>query len=518
MGPRGQTRRLMLTLGAWLAPLLSFAPSASAQLTLASYLTDHMVIQREQPISLWGSALPHAQVTVQCGKERRLTSASNNGFWQVALSSRPATCQSFAITIESGGKKISIDDLLVGDVWICAGQSNMEFPLSRDQDGPEALTGSAPMGIRVFQARYPTQNAGLKWSPRTVSSLAADSFMQGKWTRCSPEALGSLSAVGYYFGHALWEQLEIPIGLVDLAAGGTPTEAWISPDALASQPQTSELIQRRDWLKNPLLGEWCRQRAALNLENALAAGLDIPGDQLGCNHPFKPGFMWRAALHPIRNSAVRGILWYQGESNAESPSRVDQHASLFPLLVQDTRNTFGQAHLPFLFVQLPAMGRPHWPEFREQQRGFSQQIPHVGMAVTIDVGHPTDVHPRRKRPVGIRLARLAMHVSYGQSQAPTGPIIKRASMQSGGIELEFENIQSKLSTSDQKPPRGFEIIACDGAVYAAEAQLMEGAVLLIGAPTQDPCEVRYAWKPVPDCNLTDSQGLPASPFRIPIER
>ena len=485
---------------------------ATSQVTLSRFLGDHMVIQRDQPIALWGEAPPRARLVIRMGETQVSTEADPAGSWSAELPPQPATGKPFSITIQSGVQTLELQDLLMGDVWICAGQSNMDFPLSRDQDRDKALSETPGDNLRLFHTRYAGSSAGRNWDAATLAQLQPESFLQGEWTRCTPEAMARFSAVGYYFGHALHGELGVPIGLMDLAAGGTPTEAWISRSALAGNPKTRSLVEEGNWLKNPELEVWCQTRAGQNLGQSQAKEFEIPGDARGPNHPFKPGFMALTALKPLARTSVCGVLWYQGESNAESSARVTQHADLFPLLIQDMRDNFRQPDMPFLFVQLPAMGRPHWPLFREQQRIFSQQLPHVAMAVTIDVGHPTDVHPRQKRPVGLRLARLALHLTKPEGTAPTGPTIERFAKTKEGLRLWFANTAQQLATRDQAPPRGFEIIESDGTVHAVQARMEGATVLLLFPSTLNPVEVRYAWAPVPDCNLTDAKGLPASPF------
>ncbi|MBK8978587.1 MAG: sialate O-acetylesterase [Planctomycetes bacterium] len=491
---------------------------APAQLSLAPMLGDHMVLQREREIVLWGTAAPRAQVVVALGQERREVVAAEDGSWRTELAARPASATPFSIRIASGAEVVELADVVVGDVWICAGQSNMEFPIDRDLHGEEVLSRAPWPGIRCYQARYTATGAGGAWDDATVARLDESSFAVGDWSRCSVASLRTMSAVGFYCGRALHEQLGVPIGLIDLAAGGSPTEAWIPRDALRAEPATRSMVEPGNWLENPELGDWCRERAKQNLARALERGLDIPGDDLGPNHAFKPGFLWRTAIEPATRLRVRGVLWYQGESNAESPRRVVQHGSLFPLLVASWRRGFGEPELPFLFVQLPAMGRPDWPAFREQQRLLAAELVHVGMAVTIDVGHPTDVHPPDKRPVGERLAALAMSLAYGAPTPATGPRIVDAQRVGNTIVLRFEATDGGLDTSDDAAPLGFAIVDAEGESHPAAARIDGDTVVLDIPGTVTPARVAHGWAPVPTCNLVDGAGLPASPFRVPIGR
>jgi sialate O-acetylesterase len=463
-----------------------------------------------------GKAAPDSTVSVTLGEEDRRTKATAEGNWQVTFAAMSARDYALELRVESKGQEIVFRDLVLGDVWLCAGQSNMEFPLSRDRNGTTTLASPLSQDLRFFQASYTATGAGGSWNSKTVAGLEVSSFMKGKWQPCSTASLPSMSAVAFFFGAALHQEQKVPIGLIDVAAGGTPIEAWIAPEDLAAHSQMRDLVKAGSWLENPLLGDWCRERASQNLGRAIAAKEDIPGDALGPNHAFKPGFMWTAATKRFTRLQIRGFLWYQGESNAESPRRVEQHRHLFALLVNSWRKHWGGEPLPFFFVQLPAMGRADWPDFREQQREFSQQLENVGMAVTIDVGHPADVHPRDKRPVGQRLAKLAQHLVYGETSPCTGPVLMKIEREADHLQLFFKNCAAGLSTVAQEAPQGFELVNADGKVIPVPAVIEQNAVRLSIPAGATVTEVRYAWAPVPSCNLIDSNGLPASPFRASI--
>lgn len=507
-------RAILVASIAWAVGVV--ATPATGQVAFAPVFTDHMVVQRDGEVTIWGSAAPGAPVTVTFEGIEVDTAANDSGVWLATLPAMEANATGLLLTARSGADTASITNVLIGDVWICVGQSNMEWPISRDADRGETLAHADHPQIRLFQAEYTGSGAGGVFDSEIVQRLNADDFLQGRWTLCDEETLRSMSAVGFYFGLALNMEMDVPIGLIDLAAGGTPTEAWISSATLAADARTASLVQSGNWLDNPELGEWCRQRAGENLSRALKSGEPIPGDDVGPNHAFKPGFMWSTAAEPFTMFSIRGVIWYQGESNAESPERVAQHGVLFPMLVRDWRRHWRDESLPFFYVQLPAMGRPDWPEFREQQRGFLDVIDNIGMAVTIDVGHPTNVHPVNKRPVGDRLARLALARVHGVDILESGPMVSRALREDKILVLEFDNTGSGLATSDGSPPCGFESIQRDGTLLTVHARVEGKTIRLKLTDHLDVVEIRYAWAPTPVCNLVNREGLPASPFRITV--
>ncbi len=289
-----------------------------------------------------------------------------------------------------------------------------------------------------------------------------------------------------------------------------------SREALASDPELKGLVAG-NWLDNELLGDFCRTRGEQNLLAALQAGEELPGDGLGPNHAFKPGFMWEAGVQPLLPYAIRGVIWYQGESNAETAERVRQHESLFPLLVNEWRKHWGQGDFPFHQVQLPAMNRPDWPAFRESQRRLTERLDNVGMAITIDTGHPSNVHPPLKQPVGQRLAEWALGTTYGLKQHATysGPLFDSAKPDGGAISISFRHVGDGLKASDGEPPWHFEVAGADGVFFAATARITGRNVIAVSSPqVAGPQQVRYAWEPFPNpaVNLFNSDGLPASPF------
>lgn len=481
-----------------------------ADVILPQVFGDSMVLQSDASLPIWGIARPGESVAVSLDGDQRRTVADDPGQWRVTFPPRRASANGVELVVR-GDNLVRCRNVVVGEVWICAGQSNMAWPLKQAKDGPAEAASAQHPQIRLLHLAGGADGGSKVYTPEQIKRLTPEGFIRGRWSPCMPEAAADSSAVAYFFGRRIEQDLKAPIGLIMLAVGGTPAEAWIRRAALDADPSLRELTQG-DWLDNAQLELWCQERARTNLARAIASGEIIPGDDLGMNHPFKPAFMWQAGVEPLIPFAIRGVIWYQGESNAESAWRVEQHTALFPQLVSDWRAQWGQGDFSFLFVQLPAMGRPHWPAFRESQRRCLDKLTNLGMAVTIDAGHPTDVHPPDKRPVGERLARWALANTYGRSTAPSGPLFS-SSTSGEKASVTFLHA-SGLETRDGLSPVGFEVAGEDGVWRPADAQIVGENVEVCCGQISPIIDVRYGWAPFPNppLNLINREGLPASPF------
>ena len=489
---------------------------AKGSLWLPRVFGDHMVLQADSRIPVWGAANPGEKVTVVLGHERRVTFTNNSGQWKLHLQARKASATPVAMSIYSAGETIKLKDVLIGEVWVCAGQSNMEWTLRQSANGKEELVAADQQGLRLLHLVAGAGGSLGSYSPEHLSRLKPEAFCEGEWKVASAESARDFSAVAWYFARHLQQELRVPVGLICPAVGGTPVEAWIPREALASDPELKQLVAG-NWLDNPQLGDFCRTRGEQNLLAAIQTGETIPSDDIGPNHSFKPGFMWDAGIEPLIPYAIRGTIWYQGESNAETPARVSQHGRLFPLLINQWRARWGQGDFPFLYVQLPALNRPEWPWFREGQRRTLGQRKNVGMAITIDTGHPSNVHPTLKKPVGQRLANWALGTTYQlKTNAPySGPLFDRADREGDSTVISFERVGDGLKSSDEQPLRYFEVCGRDGVFHAASAKIVGTNTISVSSPSvPEPHDVRYAWLPYldPPVNLLNSADLPASPF------
>ena len=491
----------------------------SSAFGFAKVFSDHMVLQADQPIRVWGKARPGATVTVGFSTDDRLKcTAGQKGRWQVELPAQYRNSNPQVLTAASDGTSHSLHDVLIGEVWLCAGQSNMEWPLRQSDGGQQAIVNSHDTQLRLMSFSGAARGGSGVYSPEMADRLTPGRFSEGVWEVAGPNSSADFSAVGFYFGRQLRFQLDCPIGIVDVSIGGTPIEAWIDRVALAKHPTLQQMV-RGNWLDNPALDEWCRGRAKANLRRGLSGEFQLPGDDFGPNHSFKPGFMHGAAIAQFAPMSVRGALWYQGESNADTPERIRQYDAAFPVLVKTWRKAFQNADLPIGFVQLPAMGRPHWPMFREYQRRSLDKLDNVGMAVTIDTGNRTNVHPKEKRTVAERLADWAMGHVYDSPGVATGPLFESMQVSSSILKLTFQVSHEKMATSDGRAPNNFEVAGVDGVFHPATAELSGREVWLTSSKVSDPVNARYAWAdfPEPKPNLVNTSGLPASPFTTEAE-
>ncbi|MCA9080184.1 MAG: exo-alpha-sialidase, partial [Planctomycetaceae bacterium] len=503
---------------------LDVAGTGTVQLRLPPVFGSHMVLQADVELPVWGAATAGTPVTVQLGTETQTAITDADGRWGVRFPPRAATSNPTTLDVRAGDEHVTLRDVVVGEVWICAGQSNMEWPLGQSVDGGSELANldrHAASAIRLLDLTDGPRGLPGAYGAKEIGQLTSETYVDGQWQHASVDAARDFSAVAWYFGRRLEEQLDVPIGLICPAVGGSPAEAWIPREALAQDQELNGLIAG-DWLDSQLMGEFCPLRGVQNLLSGIQHGDPIPTDELGPNHPFKPGFLWSAGIEPLTPYAIRGVIWYQGESNAETPERVRQHERLFPMLIGEWRRHWQQGDFPFLFVQLPAMQRSDWPHFRDGQRRILGQLPNLGMAITIDTGHPTDVHPRLKRPVGERLADWALARTYSQptQAAYSGPLSTNVSRNAKTLTVRFQHCGAGLMSADSQPLRHFEVCGEDGAYHPAQATIVgPDRVAVVSDLVTSPVHVRYAWQPFPDppVNLCNASGLPASPFSTEFE-
>lgn len=631
--------------------------SLFAQLEVSPYFSDHMVLQRDQPIPVWGKAAPGGEVGITFRDDSATTKADASGRWRVDLP--PQTVGDPApLKVTSDGTTIAFDDVLVGEVWICSGQSNMAWSPKQTVNG-KAETAAA--------SKYP--QIRLLHIPDTYSPKPLDTF-DAKWEVCSPETIADFSAVGYFFGRELWNALKVPVGLISADWGGTPAEAWTPLETLRSNPAYADSVKQYEektnfLAENPGLGEkllaayddymekigaltdappppkpeWFDPKASIpdtqtvqvnkpffeetdgmaqlravveltkeqaeaggaklllgridNYDVAWVNGVEVgrtgrdvtdnlkvfreyaipdgtlkPGpnvvvlqvidwfknaifgsnvDQVEIGWPdgkavALPGdwemqvvvdlgkrpetldrqvcktgsYLFNGMIAPLVPGAFRGVIWYQGESNT---SRAEEYRMLFPDMITAWREAWDRGPFPFIFVQLANFGnREGWPELREAQRE-ALALPETGMAVTIDIGDPEDIHPRNKLDVGKRLALWALANTYDVKQPDgsplphSGPLFREAVVEDDRIRLEFDHVDGGLKTSDGGPLKGFTIAGAKGGFLPAQARIEGDAVIVTRDGMAAPQFVRYAWDINPDANLTNGTSLPASPFR-----
>jgi len=494
------------------AILIATFTVVQAELSLALPFGDHAVLQHGKPLPVWGKADPSATVTVKLGDNQQKTTSSADGSWKVNFPASKPSKEGISMEVSSGAEKVVRKDLLFGDVWIATGQSNMRWMLKQSASGKDAIAKSDDKLLRLFHFDGTLHPGSKKYSKEFLLKMTPENYYATKgWQKSSPASSANFSGVGYFFAKKLRQELDIPIGVIQLAVGGTPVEAHMPRSAFENDKELKPLLKK--WWLNKEYPSWCRGRAAHNLTNWTSdppIGIDPP-------HPFAPSFLWDSGIKPLLPFPVKGVIWYQGESNAGkdgSPNSATDgtlNKKKFMLLIEGWRKAWADDKLPVYYAQLPGLNRK-WPVFREMQLEVSKELKNVGMAVTIDHGHPTNVHPATKLPVGNRLARLALAGTYGQDIVPNGPIIEKSKAKSGKMYISFLNGEG-LKTSDGGKVRGFEIAGKDKKFYPAAVKITPKYIEVTSEKVKSPEAVRYAWANDPDCNLINGAGLPASPFR-----
>lgn len=465
-------------------------------LSMSSLYADYMVLQRDVPLDIHGTANTGEKITVEIGGQKASATADNQGKWNVVLSPMQAA-EDLTLTITAGKQRKVFSHVAVGEVWLCSGQSNMAFMLCQAESGKEDIAAADDPQLRLFDMKGRWETYDVAWPASCLDSLNhLQYFHETTWQPSTSTSASRFSAVGYYYGRMLRQKLGVPVGLICNAVGGAPTEAWVDRNSL----ETSFPNILSNWLQNDFIQDWVRGRAAKNLTNDQT--------KLG-RHPYEPCYLYESGILPLQRYPIKGVIWYQGESNAHNN---DAHAKLFSLLVNGWRQNWNNTDMPFYFVQLSSLNRPSWPWFRDSQLRLMKEISNTGMAVSSDCGDSLDVHPRCKQPVGERLARWALAKTYGQDITPSGPVFSSVTRQADALIVSFLYADG-LQTSDGKAPSCFEIAEEDGLFQPATAIIEGNTIRLTSSTIKHPRYVRYAWQPFTRANLVNADQLPASTFR-----
>jgi sialate O-acetylesterase len=495
--------------------------SCFAELTLNPLFSDHGVLQQNQDVPVWGTADADAQITVVFGRQKKTATADKTGKWMVKLDAVTASTKPANLTITSGDESITVTDLLVGEVWVCSGQSNMAMSTggTTDFDKCQAdVAAGALKNLRLFKVPV----AGADERAATV---------RAQWATVDARTAGSFSAVGFYFGRALLRDLKVPIGLIQSANGGTNAYSWINSDTVKKDPVAQTV---RDYWVETLksapqrLANYEKNKAAWQeqAKAARAAGKKFakraPREPLHAKHVKRPAGHYNAMIAPLQPYAICGAIWYQGEANSRPPF-CTQYKDLMFALVEDWRadwSTVASAprrDFPIYLVQLPNYANGHaqgWPVIREQMLRFWQDGKNTGMVTTIDVGDPKDIHPKNKMPVGERLARFARANAYESDIVYSGPVYDLMNVDGNKVSLSFNHTGGGLTSLDGEDLRYFQVAGADGEFVAAEATICGKKITVSSPAVSEPCAVRYAWSNNPENpNFGNGEGLLASPFR-----
>lgn len=512
-------RSIAFLLSIWIG-LTCLAAAARADLRLPSIFGSHMVLQQDKPIVLWGWDQPGQQVAVQIDNNTATASANDAGEWKVTLPPLKASGSPIAVTV-TGSSKVTFDDVLVGEVWICSGQSNMEFGIGNTINGKQEIANADYPDIRLMKVDK-------SWKP----SPQAD--MTGQWKVCTPESVAQggwngFSAVGYFFGRELHKQLNVPIGLIDATWGGTAIQSWTPPQGFAAVPALKADYDRLQLaipgtpVHDQQLGQaidaidaWsAAARKSLADHTLPPAAPSVPADLLGPDNVQSATALFNGMIHPLCPFGIRGAIWYQGEANEGEGALYTQRMKG---LIGGWRSIWGEGDFPFYFVQIAPYnyGAKHQdlPRFWEAQAAAEKEIPNTGMIVVNDIGNIRDIHPKNKQEVGRRLALRALTDTYGKTDLISrSPTFKSMAAEGSTLRVTFDNAGTGLASRDSKPLTWFEIADADeGGFQKATATVDGPSVLLTADGVKNPVAVRFAWDQFAEPNLVNSAGLPASAF------
>ncbi len=504
-----------------LAAFLFLPSTLTADIRLPAVIDSHMVLQQEKPVRIWGWAEPGESITVAFAGQKVQTSVDSTGRWEVLLEEIKAGKGPYQMTISgSESQTVMLEDILVGEVWVCSGQSNMEWELRRVYSPIPKIRRADFPGIRFFHV------------PRKISTQPLDD-VEAEWKVCSPETARNFSAVAYYFGRELHQKMDVPVGLISTRWGGTRIEPWTPKEGFASIPQLQEILQEMktadEEYRNavtkflPELKDWIERS-----ESALSRKRPIPLQPEMVRHPFydpqAPSSLYNAMVHPLIRFAIRGAIWYQGEANRNDGPI---YTKKMEALINGWRKVWNLGDFPFYYVQLAPYAYEYLPE--EEGIGIlddyrlpliweaqfdALRLPNTGMAVTTDIGDLYDIHPRNKRDVGYRLSLWALAKTYGwKDLVYSGPLYKSMAIEGNKIRIEFDHGGDGLISLDDRPLTWFEVAGQDRIFYKARAEIDGDSVLAWSEKLDRPIAVRFGWHQLAQPNLGNKEGLPASPFR-----
>lgn len=497
--------------------LLFGALQLRADVKLPKLLSDGLVLQQGVKLNIWGNADPGERVSVTMQDQHASAVADDTGRWQVKLGPL-SPGGPFKLTI-SGKNTLVLHDVLVGEVWVCSGQSNMEMPVA-------PAPGGWSLGVLNYQdeiarADYPTLRM---FTVQHAVAGEPQTDVQGNWVAAQGEAISNFSATAYFFGRDLQKALNVPVGLIHSSWGGTTAEAWTSRGTLEADPEFKSILDDGAKLLSTypkIFQDYDQQLARWQQESdkAEAAGTvvpavpNLPKDPRA--DPALPSGLFNGMVMPLAPYTIRGVIWYQGESNSDRPF---QYRKLFPAMIRDWRQAWGEGDFPFLFVQLANWGvhtlKWRWPELREAQ-SMALSLPKTGMAVTIDIGDGSNIHPQNKQEVGYRLSLAAQGVAYGRDVVYSGPTLESMKVEGGVIRLLFRHADGGLIAKSQSiiNVSGFEIAGDDRKFVGADARIEGDTVVVSSDEVAHPVAIRYAWGMNPRPSIYNHAGLPASPFR-----
>lgn len=489
----------MKPLRALIVALLALCALTTAALSLPATYGDGMVLRRFRPIVLHGTATAGDVVSIAFLGETRTATADATGRWRVTFPAQPAGGP-YELNITTSTRRFTISDVWIGELWLCSGQSNMQLPVSATASAAQDIAAADGLErVHLFNVQPRFIPYAVEWTPARLDSLARGLyFYPAHWERSSRKAVNGFSSIAFNFARELADSLGCHVGVICNAVDGSGCECWIDSATLARE--FPEILN--DWTNNELVMGWSRRRAKLNCRRQPTATQ---------HHPYAPAYLFRAAMQPLEGTDVSGVLWYQGESNADLPT---VHDRLFPLLEQSWRTFFGNDSLPFYTAQLSSFEpRTAWPRFRDAQRRLADSLACTYLIVTHDLGERQNIHPRRKREVAHRYVLSALHHTYRRTAVtPSGPAYTGFTVGGNSLRLHFCYADG-LRPATGNVLTGFEVAGKDGHYVPARATIdADGTVLVSSACVPEPCAVRYAYQSFTQVNLVNATGLPTPTF------
>jgi len=490
---------------------LGLSAAVRAEVKLPSVISENMVLQQGLKAPIWGTADAGEEITVTLGLQKASAKAGDDGKWKVQIGPLEAGGP-FTMTI-AGKNTIEFKNVLVGEVWVCSGQSNMQMSVNGCINAKDEIAAADFPKIRLFTVP-------------TIAMPEPQTNCPGSWAECSPKNAGGFSAVAFFFGRELFKTMNVPVGLIHTSWGGTPAEAWTSRPTLESDPDFKPILDRfnksvEDYPKvrdgfPAQLEKWKEASEKAKAEGrSTPKKPNAPPDPMAKSNGWMPAGLYNAMIAPLIPYGIAGAIWYQGESNA---GRAYQYRKLFAAMIQDWRKNWGQGDFPFFWVQLanfmaraPQPGNSDWAELREAQQ-MTLSLPKTGTGLAIDIGDAGNIHPKNKQEVGRRLALCALAIAYGKSIPYSGPVYDSMAVEGSAVRLKFKHVNGGLVAKGDKLV-GFSIAGEDRKFVWADAKI-DGETVVVSSPeVTKPVAVRYGWANNPDCSLYNKADLPASPFR-----
>jgi sialate O-acetylesterase len=514
--PKGLSSCIAIVIGFFLSPL-----ALTAEIRLPSVLGDHMVLQQDKPIQIWGWAEPGEVISAVFGDQRAQSTAGNDGLWEIKLEGMKAGRGSQKMTVSGTmSQAVTLDDILIGEVWVCSGQSNMEWEMWRTHSPIPEIQRAEHPHIRLFHV------------PRKSSEYPLAN-VEAKWEVCSPETVRDFSAVAYYFGRELLRKLDTPVGLISTRWGGTRIEPWTPAAGFRSVPELQDIPEKMKMEDRKYRAELTKRLPEqkewlISAEMALSEGKNLPPQAGIPLHPHRyaqaPTALYNAMIHPLTRFAIRGAIWYQGEANRNDGAI---YAKKMEALINGWRSVWGVGDFPFFFVQLAPHNYGHITDDQEsdvldfyrlpliwEAQFQALKISNTGMAVTTDIADLYDIHPKNKKDVGYRLSLWALAKTYGQEDLVySGPLYRTLSVEGNKIRIHFDHVGSGLISLDGRPLSWFTIAGKNRTFYKARAEIDGVSVVVWNETVSSPVAVRFGWHQLATPNLANREGLPASPFR-----